>query len=75
MPYTIVNSDTGAPFIQQSYDDEADAQIRLDALKHKIGDRYSLSIVMVDDGEGESNGPSKADREVPISGPVRRRNR
>jgi hypothetical protein len=51
MKYTIINSDSGAPFIQQHYDSLEEAQARLEAIKQKASGR-PVVIVGVDDTGG-----------------------
>lgn len=64
MKYTIIDSKKKTPFIQQNYEKLEEAQARLDALKVKFKDNYSLAIVGVDaDGnfqELTDKAPSKA---------------
>lgn len=51
MKYTVVNKDTGAPVIQQTYDTEDDAQARCDALIAKTAGAYQYVVASVDDSE------------------------
>jgi len=65
MKYTIINSDTGAPFIQQSYDTPEQAQEHLDQMTAKFGDRYPLEIRLTEENEEieETKAPADVDDE------------
>jgi nitrogen regulatory protein PII-like uncharacterized protein len=51
--FTIVNTDSGSPFVQQQYDTAEDAEAALAIVKAKFGERYKLGVAVVDD-EGQS---------------------
>lgn len=66
--YTIIHSDTGAPFVQQTYDKAEDAEAALVAVKAKVGDRYPLAVAPVDEG-GEVKAEAKTTDPAPVNKP------
>lgn len=54
MQYTVINSDTGAIFIQQQYRTIEEAEARLVALRAKLGDSYPLAVAIAEE-DGKSN--------------------
>lgn len=59
MKYTIVNSETGAPFIQGAFDTIEEAERRLAELQVKASS-YSLAVVVLeDDAEGREEKTEK----------------
>lgn len=48
MKYTIINTEKTTPFIQERFDELADAKVKLGKLKAKNADRYPIAIVGVD---------------------------
>jgi hypothetical protein len=69
MKYTIINSDTGAVFIQQQYDSIEEAEARLAALKAKVGKSYSLAVSVLD----EERKPKAEEKSAPSLPHLRQR--